>query len=174
MVILDKGKFKISGYLIQAYFICKRQVWLLSRHISQFQDNFFLEMGKLSDQKAYSREGKEIEFDNLKFDLIRSDKGNTVIGEVKKSSRGIGAAKKQLLYYLYRLKKKGVLAKGEILVPKEKKKEEVLLTDDAEEEIENDLEEIKKIVKSEKPPLLVKNKYCKKCAYNEFCWAEVK
>lgn len=165
--------FNISGHLLQAYFICKRQAWLLSRCISQQQDNDYLAVGRLINETTYLRNKKEIAFANIKLDILKTENNCLIIGEVKKSSRGIEAAKQQLLLYLYKLKAKGVIAKGEILVPKEKKKERVELTPEAEAALKKDMEELEKILSADTPPALIRGKYCAKCAYNEFCWAEV-
>ena len=94
-----------------------------------------------------------------------------VIGEIKKSSKALSSAKLQLGYYLYRLKQKGVKAKGVLLVPKEKSKEEIILTDELEREIVTVLNDIYQIMQNAKPEQAIKIQYCKSCAYLEFCWA---
>lgn len=163
----------VSGNLINAYYICPRKAWFFGRKMYPQVDFGNLEVGRLITREAYKREKKEVDFDNLKFDLIKTIAGNLVVGEVKKSSRGIEAARKQVLYYLLRLKEVGVDATGEILVPKEKLKEKVVLTAEAESELKKVIFELETLVKCDTAPLLEKCKYCKKCAYNDFCWAEI-
>ncbi len=77
----------------------------------------------------------------------------------------------QLLFYLYKLKKAGILAKGELLIPKEKKKFEVELTPLAEKELLQAIDDIKKIIELPDPPKPLPTKFCKKCSYYEFCFA---
>jgi len=77
----------------------------------------------------------------------------------------------QLAFYLRELKKQGIFAKGELLIPKEKKRFKVELTDEIEKELEKAISEIKKIISIEKPPHPEKNQFCRNCAYYEFCWS---
>ena len=162
---------EVSGYLLQSYGICKRQVWLMAHKIIPDQDNVFIELGRTIDENSYDRDKKKILLENIELDLIRSDDGEIVIGEVKKSSKALPSARLQLGYYLYRLKQKGVQAKGVLLVPKEKKKEEIILTEELEKEIVNVLNDIYQIMQDPKPDKAVKIQYCKSCAYLEFCWS---
>jgi len=143
----------------------------MSREINPFEDNPFLEIARIIHENSYEREKKEIEFENLKFDLIKRGKEKIIIGEIKKSSRFLKSAKMQLLFYLWRLKNKGLNFTGEILIPKEKKKIVVELREENERELKEAMREIKRIVSLEIPPKAEKNKYCSKCAYFEFCWA---
>ena len=162
---------EVSGVLFQMYGICKRQVWLMAHKLVPDQENKFIELGRTIDENSYDRDKKKIMIENIELDLIRSDDGDVVIGEVKKSSKALQAARLQLGYYLYRLKQKGVKAKGVLLVPKEKKKEEIELTEDLEMEIVRILNEIYQIMQEPRPYKAVKIQCCKSCAYLEFCWS---
>jgi CRISPR-associated exonuclease Cas4 len=163
---------KITGTLIWYYFICKREVWLMSRQINAIQDNDFLQIGNLIHKESFKREKKEIQFGNIKFDIVKKDGKNFVVGEIKKSSHYLDSARMQLAFYLKKLKDEaGILAKGQILIPKEKLKIDVELDDETEKKLEKAIEEINKIIEMETPPELIKNKYCRNCAYKEFCWS---
>lgn len=76
----------------------------------------------------------------------------------------------QLLFYLYQLKKEGIDAQGELLIPKEKKKVSVELTDELIEKLKTAIAEIREIISKEEPPLPKKIPFCRNCAYREFCW----
>ncbi len=162
---------KVSGYLVQSYMICRRQAWFYSREVTPHQEDDLLEIGRLIHEGSYKRERKEIEFNGFKIDLLRKDKKEILIAEVKKSSKAMKSAKMQLLFYLYKLKRMGVEAKGEILVPKERKREKVELTEEAEAEIKNVIENIQRIISLPAPPEFKKTGYCRKCAYRDFCFA---
>jgi len=125
----------------------------------------------LIGEETYKRDKKEILFGSIKIDLVKKESGNTVVAEIKKSSKGINAARMQLLFYLYRLKKRGIDAKGELLIPKEKKKIAVELDKATEEKLKDALVKIELIITSELPPVPQKIPFCRKCAYFEFCWA---
>lgn len=90
---------------------------------------------------------------------------------MKKSSRYARSAKMQLAFYLWELKQRGIVARGELLFPKEKKKEEVILTDSLEEELFCALKQIERILGLDKPPQVKKIALCRNCAYKELCWA---
>jgi CRISPR-associated exonuclease Cas4 len=164
-------KIKITGTLIWYYFVCKREVWLMSREINSNQDNQLLEIGRIIAEESYRREIKEINFGNIKIDLIKKKNGELWVCEIKKSSRFLKPAEMQLAFYLLQLKKQGIEARGELLIPKEKKRFEVELTDEIKEELYKAISEIKEIVSMEKPPPPEKNRFCSKCSYYEFCWS---
>jgi len=128
-------------------------------------------LGRFIHEQSYGRDKKEIDLGHARIDLIRSENGEVVVGEVKKSSKFENSARMQLLFYLSELKKMGISARGELLFPTEKKKEPVVLDEAAEAQIEQIAADIQKIAASDKPPEPAKNKYCRNCGYQEFCWA---
>jgi len=143
----------------------------MARELNPDEDNQFLELGRFLSEESYSREKKEIEIGNIKIDLLKKGKNKIVVGEVKKSSRFEESAKMQLLFYLHRLKQAGVEAEGELLIPKERKRISINLDNQTEKELKAAEEEITGIISSEKPPPANKIKFCRNCAYREFCWA---
>lgn len=163
--------FQVTGTLIWYYYICKREVWLLAHQIEANQDDENMLMGKIIGENSYKRDKKEIDLGNAKLDLIRTENGDLVVGEVKKSTRFIESATKQLLFYLLQLKEMGINARGELMIPEERKKIELLLDEKNEAEIKAAIEDIESIVRQELPPEVLKNKFCRNCAYAEFCWA---
>lgn len=164
-------EFEVTGTLVWYYYICKREVWLMAHQLVADQDNENMRIGTIIGENTYPRDKKEIVLGNAKVDLIKTEKGDLVVGEVKKSSRFVESASKQLLFYLLQLKEIGINARGELLIPEEKKKIEVILDEMTEPEIRNAIEDIETIVGKSSAPEPVKNKYCKNCAYGEFCWA---
>jgi CRISPR-associated exonuclease Cas4 len=107
-----------------------------------------------------------------KVDRMHKEGDILIISEIKKSSRFKESSRYQLLYYLQTLKKMGIQAKGELLFPEEKRKETVELTPEAEEELDKAARDIRAIAKLPVPPPPKKIKFCAKCAYREYCWAE--
>jgi len=161
----------ISGSIIQAYLICPRQAWLLSRQITGDQYNDFLAIGRLYSEETYKREKKEIRVGNNKIDVIKEKDGLLTIIEVKKSSRMVEASKMQLINYLYYLSKKGHRVKGEIRVPKEKKIIPVEFGDNEKKIIEKLHKEIAELISQDQIPENKWTNICKKCSYSEFCWS---
>lgn len=165
------NEIRITGNIIQYFYICKRKIWLASRQISGDQDNPHLEMGRFVSESTYKRNKKEIRLENIVIDLTKLDDRNVVLGEVKKSSKTPEAANMQLCFYLYTLREYGIEAEGELLFPKERKKEKVVLDEETTKELENAMEDIKEIAAQDVPPPAEKIRYCTGCAYREFCWS---
>jgi len=161
----------ISGTLIWYYYICHREVWLMSRQLEPAQENPFIELGRLISEETYQRDKKQIRLENMVIDLLRREEQEVIIGEVKKSSRFQKSALMQLAFYLKRLKEHGIEAKGQLLFPKEKKKLQVELTADMEQELQRAETAIRELISQQHPPPAKKNRFCPKCGYNEFCWA---
>ena len=162
---------RIGGTLVWYYVICQRQVWLMSRAVEPDREDEFLMMGRLIDQNTYNRERHAIEFGNSKYDILREEGGTLVLGEIKKSSRSLDASRLQLAHYLYTLEKAGVKARGELLFPKEKRRENVELNPELIKRLNDTYFEIERIVYLERPPATEKCRYCRNCAYGEYCWS---
>ena len=167
----NPSEFKISGTYVWYYFVCKREVWLLSRGITADQENTNMEIGRFIHEDSYTRDKKEIEFAGMKVDVVKKEDGRLVIGEIKKTSKHMESARMQLLLYLSELEEAGVKAEGMLLVPEEKTREEVVLDDGARDKLEEVKRDIMGIVSKENPPAPEKVKFCGACAYGEMCWA---
>lgn len=162
----------VVGSLVQAYSICPRQAWLMGRQITPDEDNVYLQLGRLIQSQSYSRERKELRFEHMVLDVIRREDKTFVVAEVKKSSRASEAARLQLGFYLYELKRMGIEAEGELLFPEERYRETVVLDENLEREIEEIKKKIQDLLHQPFPPRLEeRGRFCGKCAYNEFCWA---
>ena len=142
----------------------------MSRQINPEQDHSLLDLGRLIQETSYPREKKDFTATGIKIDLITTQNGKLIIGEIKKSSRYLKSATMQLAFYLYKLKEMGLNATGELLIPKEKKKIPISLDSKLEAELKASLSEIESIVNADFPPLPESNRYCPKCAYQEFCF----
>jgi CRISPR-associated exonuclease Cas4 len=161
----------VGGTLIWYYYICKREVWLISHQLTPDQEDTNVAIGRLIDRNSFSREKKEIAVGSSKMDIFRVVDGKLVIGEVKKSSRYRDSARMQLAFYLKELAERGIEAIGELRFPEEKKRETVELNEELINELQNVERDILRIVYMEKPPAPKKVKWCRNCAYAEFCWS---
>lgn len=163
--------FKITGNLVNAYMVCHRKLWLYAHQLNPDPEMDLLALGRLINEESYKREKKEIEFDNLKIDLVAKDSDQVVICEVKKSSKELEAAKMQLLFYMDRLRYKGLKLSGEVRIPKERKKIAVEWNEEAKRKLDEILQDVEAICKAETPPPPVRRGLCKHCAFFEFCFA---
>lgn len=170
-VMYELSKFKITGSIINYYFICHTKVWLFSHHIQLEQEHENVKIGKELHEERYPRMKKEVTILNqLKLDFVeRGDE--LVVHEVKKSDRMKKSHIFQMYFYLDFLQQHDVHVKGEINYPLLNKKKEVVFGDAEREKLYSVIENIKKIVANGMPSPKRK-KFCKNCAYEEFCFGD--
>jgi CRISPR-associated exonuclease Cas4 len=167
---MPENEISVGGTLIWYYYICKREVWLISHQLTPDQENTNIAIGRIIDATSYSREKKQLAVGASKMDIYRLADGKLVVGEVKKSSKYRDSARMQLGFYLKELATRGIEATGELRFPEEKTRELVELDEKLKSELELVERDILRIVYQVQPPPPVKNKYCRNCAYAEFCW----
>ena len=159
---------KITGVMIYYYFVCRRKLWLFHNDIAMEDENELVQIGKFIDSNSYSSERKHIMInEEINIDFAES---SGVIHEIKKSRKIEDASVWQLKYYLYYLKQYGVEnIEAKLDYPLLKKTVDVNLTEKDEEKLEQILENIKVIIKSDYIPECLNNNICKKCAYFDLC-----
>jgi len=165
--------YNIPPSIYNAFLLCERQAWLMLRRLSADNSNTYLEIGRLIDEESFKRYRHRIDIPGLscKLDFIMKKDNTLLVAEVKKSSKTIETAIKQLKYYLYLLYKKGIKAKGVLKIPTERKSISVNIGSDDIDFIEETLKALKKLYFQENPPILEKKIFCSKCGHFEFCWS---
>lgn len=149
---------------INYFFTCKRKLWLFSRKIACEQESDLVKIGKLYHEDF---EKDNIEIENIKIDKLKDGK----VFELKKKNTAPEAAKYQVLYYLLKLREKGINTTGIIKYKENNRIEEVVLTPENEEILKESIGEIKQICSLNKPQPAKKIKYCKNCSYYELCFS---
>lgn len=167
----ENQELHVSGTLVWYYYICPREVWLIGHQITPDQDDSNVSLGRFIQDYSYPRERKELAVGNSKMDVFKQENGELLIGEVKKTSKYRQSARMQLAFYLDELKQRGVSARGELRFPKEKQREEVILDQEMERQLDNVKREILRVLYLPQPPPPAKIKFCRNCAYAEFCWS---
>ncbi|OPX90217.1 MAG: hypothetical protein A4E53_01103 [Pelotomaculum sp. PtaB.Bin104] len=167
----ENQELHVSGTLVWYYYICPREVWLIGHQITPDQDDSNVSLGRFIQNYSYPRERKELAVGNSKMDVFKLENGELLIGEVKKTSKYRQSARMQLAFYLDELKQRGVSARGELRFPKEKQREEVILDQETERQLDLAKREILRMLYLPQPPPPAKIKFCKNCAYAEFCWS---
>src|SRR5690625_7464044 len=101
----------MNGNIINYYFHCKRQCYLFANKLN-FEDNSELvKIGRqIHENKSQNNKNTEIKIENIVVDKI-TDK---YVVETKKSDADKEAARWQLYYYLYILRKKGIKKDGKL------------------------------------------------------------
>jgi len=160
---------KVNGTLVNYYFFCKTKLWLHANRINLEDNSEDVRIGKILHelQEKKSKKG-EISIDNIKIDKLTKD----YLVEIKKSDSDPEAVKWQVL--LYKLKQKGVTKKGKIEYIEKKKQnkkiEYIELDEVNEKKLLEVLEKISDLIDLPKPPEVVFESHCKKCAYYEYCF----
>ena len=160
---------EITGVMVYYYKVCQRKLWYFYHEIQMEQDNENVKIGKAIDENTYKRDEKHINIENIiNIDFIKS---TGVLHEIKKSKKIEEASLFQVKYYLYFLEQKGVEdIHAKIDYPILKKTLDINLTKEDIIEIEEGLNEIKRIVQLQYPPALHKKSICKSCAYCDLCF----
>lgn len=156
----------LTGTIINYYHHCKRQCWLFANKINLEDNSELVKIGKAIHD---SKETQEISIDNIKIDKI-SDKYLT---EIKKSDADLIACKYQILFYLQKLRNKGIIRKGKLeIIEKNKglKKTQIYeLNEETEQELEDTKLKTLELINQETVPKVEKSKKCNKCAYYTYC-----
>lgn len=168
---------KLTGTLLWYWSICRREAWLMAHEINPDEDNPYLELGRFLSQKAYPRaRRRELNLPGMKLDMVEEEgdaQGHVVVAEIKKSSRFLGAARLQLLFYLWRLSEEGIPARGELRIPREKKRLSVELDDTGLQHLEQAIAGLEALIQDPLPPEPRRIPFCRRCAYREFCWGDL-
>ena len=159
----------VTGTFINYYFVCKTKLWLHANRINLEDNSEDVRIGKVL-QEISEEKVNEVSLENIKVDKITKD----YIIEVKKIDSDLEAAKWQLLFYLYKLKQKGIVKKGRLEVfeknRQNKKRFEVVLDSKSEEKLVKVLQGLQTLITAPTPPAPKYEKKCKKCAYFAYCF----
>ena len=159
----------LTGTIINYFYHCKRQCWLFYHRVNLENNSEDVRIGKVLHE-IKNNDQEEVKIDNISLDKITAE----YVVEMKKSDADIEAAKAQLLFYLWCLKKKGIERKGRLeFIEKKKqdKKTHVVVLDQEEEERIKLLEDkVRTLLETPNPPEAKLLPHCKKCAYYEYCF----
>ncbi|UGV41622.1 CRISPR-associated protein Cas4 [Methanococcoides orientis] len=161
---------KITGVKINYYHICHTKLWLFSHNIVLEREDENVNIGKLLHEDRYSKNKKDITIDNtISIDFVKKRNDIIELHDIKKTKKMEDAHLRQMLYYIYYLKQRGIDAQGVMNYPLLNQTKEIVLTEDDEKKIENDIEHIEEIVTG-RMPHPKRLRICSKCAYFEFCF----
>jgi len=163
----------ITGTLVWYAMICEREVWLMAHEVEPDRDDARLEWGRFLGEMVYPRSRqREISLPGMKLDLVERQGTRLIVGEVKASSRFREASRMQVLFYLWRLRQMGVEAEGELRFPEERRRERVVLDEEGEAQLRRVMDRVEAIMRRPTPPPPKRIRYCRSCAYREFCWSD--
>lgn len=163
------SKFKeenLTGTIINYFYHCKRQCWLFANKINLEDNSELVKIGKAIHE---AKETQEITIDNIKIDKISDE----YLTEIKKSDADLTACKYQILFYLQKLKRKGIVRKGRLEIVEKKNSSRKIqiyeLNEETEKELENAKQMALELLNQETVPMLEMSKKCTKCAYYSYC-----
>ena len=153
---------QVTGTMIYYYFVCQRKLWYFCNEITMEQNSELVSIGKVLDETSYQREKKSILIDNqINIDFIEN---GAVLHEVKKTKAIEKAGEWQIKYYMYYLEERGVKEiEAKVDYPLLKQTKEVFLTEEDRQVLKGAIEDIEKMLQSEKIPNKLDEKICKKC-----------
>ena len=159
----------ITGVMVYYYFICERKLWYFINESNMEQNSELVSIGKILDETSYTRENKNILIDNtINIDFI---KNGAVLHEVKKTKAIEEAGIWQVKYYMYYLEKKGIeKITAKIDFPLLRDTKEIILELKDRQVLENVIKNIEDIAQKDKPPKLMEQRICKRCAYYDLCY----
>lgn len=146
------------------YFTCKRKLWLFAHQLNCENESELVKIGKVYHEEI---KDEPIEIDNIKIDKLKDGK----VFELKKKNSAPEAAKFQVLFYLFKLREKGINTAGVIKYKENNRLENVELTPENETALVSSLQEATAICQLQHPPAIKKNKYCKRCSYFDLCFS---
>lgn len=159
----------ITGMMIYYYFVCIKKLWYFANELEMEQNSELVSMGKILDETSYEKEKKNILIDGtINIDFVKT---SAILHEVKKTKAIEEAGIWQIKYYMFYLENKGVKdIIGEIDYPLLRERKEIVLEEEDRQRLNKVIEDIKKIVKQDKPPKINADKKCKKCSYFDLCY----
>ncbi|WP_206459263.1 CRISPR-associated protein Cas4 [Anaerovorax sp. IOR16] len=153
----------ITGIMVYYHQVCPKKLWYFYHELNMEHNSEDVAIGKIIDEASYSREKKHINIDNtINIDFIQR---KALLHEVKKSKKIEEAGIWQVKYYLFYLEQKGVFVNAQIDYPLLKQTLSIKLEEDDRIKLEWILKEIKTICMKSIPPLVIKKKFCSKCAF---------
>ncbi|NPV53474.1 MAG: CRISPR-associated protein Cas4 [Firmicutes bacterium] len=163
----------ITGTMVAYYHICQRKLWLFCRglNLENVSGNPDVIKGSIIHESRFPRETlRDVSFGQVKVDFIKF--GDQVyLHELKKSRKFEDAHIMQMKYYIFVARSKGINCSGGIIhYPTAMRKVEVTFTEEDQEHIVEALGGISGVVKASVPPGKLKKKFCKRCAYFDFCY----
>jgi CRISPR-associated exonuclease Cas4 len=157
-----------TGTEVGYYFICHKKLWWFAHGVQMERENVRVQLGRLVHEESYSRKHKELDIDGR---IVLDWREDGLIHEVKLTDKMEDAHEMQLLYYLYYLKQKGVEGlRGRIDYPKLRQTKTIEFTEAKQQQIEQALEAMQRIVTSARAPRVEWMKICRSCSYAELCW----
>lgn len=160
----------ITGTEIAYLYVCRRKLWFFHNGMRPEPENELVLIGRIIHENSFSRMDKELRIGDVGF-LDWAEFEDGIIHETKKGHH-TSADRAQVCFYMKILSDNGVFVRSaKIHFPKQRRIVEIPWDDKMRDKAECDIEEVHRVVSSEFPEKAVRRPACKKCAYEEICFA---
>lgn len=139
--------------------------------LEPYPDHELLALGRLLQETSYREARKEVSLPGMRLDIVAREEEGLVVAEVKRGSGAREAHLLQLGYYLLRLERMGLRARGELRYPEERRVERVELTEELRARVLATEAALARLLEEPLPPKPQRIPACGPCAYFEFCFA---
>lgn len=161
---------EFTGKELNYLHVCRRKLWLFRHGIRPELENELVQLGMLLGEQSFSRQEKEIAIGEIGV-LDWADFKDGIIHETKRGKSPGGGDEAQVRYYLFFLNGRGIPAYEAVIhYPSRRETTIVPWNEEAARMVEEDLAACEAVV-SGPLPSLERRSYCKKCAYEEICFA---
>ena len=161
---------RITGTEINYLHVCRRKLWMYHHGIRPEAENDMVQIGRLLQDTAYSREEKDIPIGDIGV-VDWADWKNGIIHETKKGKTPGAGDDAQVSYYMWYLNQQGLSIHQAVLhYPLQRKTKSIDWDETCAAKVEQDLYECQRILSATIPPVHHYG-YCKKCAYENICFS---
>jgi CRISPR-associated exonuclease Cas4 len=168
---LANTQITITGTEIAYLYICRRKLWLFHHGIRPENENVAVQIGRQIGERSFKRANKELKLGDIGV-VDWAELQHGVIHETKKAKCPMDADVAQVRYYLWWMRGQGMnVDRCVIHYPKQKRTREIAWEDEMAAHVEDDLANARAILSAPDPPPYQPLKWCKSCAYAEFCMA---
>ena len=161
----------ITGTEMVYLYLCRRKLWLFHHGVRPENENVAVQIGRHIGESTFKRGKKELKLGEIGV-VDWAELGHGIIHETKKSRCPLDADVAQVRYYLWWMRTHGIEVDRCIIhYPKQKRTREICWEENMADDVKADLATARETVTEPRPPPFHKLRWCKSCAYAEFCMA---
>lgn len=159
-----------TGKELNYLYVCRRKLWLFRHGIRPELENELVQLGMLLGEETFSRQEKEIPIGDAGV-LDWADFKDGVIHETKRGKSFGKGDEAQVRFYLWYLNLHGIRAHEAVIhYPERRETQKVPWDEAAAAQVAADIEACEQVITGA-IPLAERKSFCKKCAYEELCFA---
>ena len=160
---------RITGKELEYLYVCPRKLWLFHHGIRPEMENQNVQIGLQIGEETFQRERKELKLGEIGV-VDWAELRHGVIHETKKGRCPRNAEVAQVRYYLWWMRNQGInVSRCIIHYPIQRTTREIEWQESMDAEVRDDLKRAREIVARASPPAFEERKWCRGCAYRDYC-----